>query len=412
MTEKVLKLGDSKIAFTEENGILTPKNKEMLLKCFLYETKIAIEKKMTSTPTLHFKENLFSLEQLQDEIFQFKNIDSFLEVLCQTDADKLFSNNEKITTGVIHNRKIVKERKVAIIVPFFNVHSNQMLLENFDNFRRELTEDVFVIEAAFGDEPFLIKESEDFVRIRGTEENFMWQKERLLNIALSKLPPQYTDIAWLDADILFDNKNWVEEMQAALDKFCFVQLFQTVSWLNKDGSSDISFNTIVEQGKNLFSVGGDGEAQDNGFHPGFAWAARREVLEKTGWFDQHICGNGDSFIYYAIAGHLLAGNYLMIKNKLLGFNYCFLKFKRKISQAGAIGSLSNISGHVRHMYHGDFKERDYAGRQRFMIDAQFDPVEDLEIGDNGLYKWGNKNENTLVLSSRLLEYFKQRNKDE
>ena len=92
----------------------------------------------------------------------------------------------------------------------------------------------------------------------------------------------------------------------------------------------------------------------------------------------------------------------------MGFNYSFLKFRNKIIKAGAAGSISNISGNIRHMYHGSFNDRDYAGRQKFMIDAQFDPVEDLEIDGNGLYKWVNKNENVATLSSNLTDYFKQR----
>lgn len=401
-------MGDAEMALIEKDGALIPKNKELLLKYFLFEAKIAIEKKMTNTPTLHFKESLFSLENLQDDIFQFKNVDRFLEVLCETGSGDLFKDSSKITTSVVVPRPLEAERRVAVLVPFFNVHSSKVMVDNFNNFKRGIKEDMFVIEVAFGDSPFLIDDSADFIRIRGTRQNLMWQKERMLNIALSKLPPEYTDIAWLDADVLFDNKNWVEEMQDALEKFCFVQLFETARWLNKDGSPDIMFHTMVDQGKNLFSSGFTGEAQDNGFHPGFAWAARREVLEDTGWFDSHICGNGDSFIYYAIAGHLLAGNYLMVKNKLMGFNYSFLKFRNKIIKAGAAGSISNISGNIRHMYHGSFNDRDYAGRQKFMIDAQFDPVEDLEIDGNGLYKWVNKNENVATLSSNLTDYFKQR----
>jgi hypothetical protein len=412
MKEKILKIGAVEIGVWEnEEGKIIPKNKELLLQCFLFEIKEVLKQKMLKNPALHFKENLFALDKIQEDVFQFKNADHFLEVLSQTESQQLFANSDedKLETRLEVPRKLDRPQKLAVIVPFFNVHTNPMLIENYENFRREISEDVFVVEAAFCSTPYQIEESKDFLRIRGDELNFMWQKERLLNLALKKLPPEYTDVAWIDADVLFDNKNWVRDLKDGLNKYCFLQLFETAQWLDKVGHPEVVFNTIVKQCENLFADAG--EAQANGYHPGFAWAARREILDKTGWFDQHICGNGDSFIYYAISGHLFSPNYLQMKNRLIGFNYCFLKFRDKIKKANAASSLSFIPGNVRHMYHGDFKDRDYAGRQKHMMDVEFDPIEDLVLDNNGLYRWA-QNEKTVKLSQNILEYFKQRNKDE
>ena len=44
----------------------------------------------------------------------------------------------------------------------------------------------------------------------------MWQKERLLNVAIAHLPPQCTHVAWLDCDLIFDPHLIIHELQDCL----------------------------------------------------------------------------------------------------------------------------------------------------------------------------------------------------
>ncbi len=62
------------------------------------------------------------------------------------------------------------------------------------------------IECAFGDEAFELGAGPNVIQVRGRD--VMWMKERLINLAISQLPPHVTKVAWLDADILFDNPAW------------------------------------------------------------------------------------------------------------------------------------------------------------------------------------------------------------
>jgi hypothetical protein len=45
--------------------------------------------------------------------------------------------------------------------------------------------------------------------VRTDQTNVLWQKERLLNLALQRLPEHCTKVVWLDADTFFTNPNWV-----------------------------------------------------------------------------------------------------------------------------------------------------------------------------------------------------------
>ncbi|MBM4317211.1 MAG: hypothetical protein FJ116_06995, partial [Deltaproteobacteria bacterium] len=96
---------------------------------------------------------------------------------------------------------------LGIITCVFNPTNSRKIRDNYAQFRKNLNHPILTVELAFNDQPFFI---EDAIQIRGTNENLMWQKERLLNIALESLPEQIDKIAWLDADIIFKNNSWAE----------------------------------------------------------------------------------------------------------------------------------------------------------------------------------------------------------
>ena len=67
---------------------------------------------------------------------------------------------------------------------------------------------LLVVELAFGDEEFELEPGENILQLRGG--GVMWQKERLLNIAIEQLPADCTKVAWLDNDLIFDDPRWLE----------------------------------------------------------------------------------------------------------------------------------------------------------------------------------------------------------
>lgn len=64
-------------------------------------------------------------------------------------------------------------------------------------------------ECAFGNAPFELAPGDRIRQIRARD--VIWQKERLLNLALAALPARITKVAWLDDDRLFSNPRWAEE---------------------------------------------------------------------------------------------------------------------------------------------------------------------------------------------------------
>ena len=65
---------------------------------------------------------------------------------------------------------------------------------------------LLLVEGAFGKRPFLLPESDQVLHVRCP--SILWQKERLLNVAIDHLPPSSKKVAWLDADVFFENPEW------------------------------------------------------------------------------------------------------------------------------------------------------------------------------------------------------------
>ena len=101
------------------------------------------------------------------------------------------------------------------ISTFFNPGRHENKVENFRKFKGAVAAQglqMLCVELVFGDSTFqLLDASSDapdceiMVQRRTSEGNTLWQKERLLNIALDNLPASVTKVMWLDSDLIFLN---------------------------------------------------------------------------------------------------------------------------------------------------------------------------------------------------------------
>ena len=348
------------------------------------------------SPTLFFNDKLVRLQEIQPNLYEPTSMSVFEDALKETLIPNVgtdYNFNEKKFP------KMPREGhgKTAVIVPFFNYSANPRMIENYHRFREGLNfDDVFVIESVLNVD-FQIKESADFMRIEAKPENLMWQKERMINLAIENLPPEYTNVAWIDADVIFEDKDWRYELEDRLDDYAFVQLFNTAQWLDASGNPSHYF-------RSPFSPLRQGDLRH---HVGFAWAARREVVQAIGGlFDLHVAGNGDCFIYHALTGvpeNDMGALSMDMVNGLPGFNYKFWKYRNDVLRE-TNASVSCLSGNLKHLYHGSLASRKYSGRQQILIRNKFDPVDDLFVGDSGLYEWKDK-ENTREIQKMISEYF-------
>lgn len=281
---------------------------------------------------------------------------------------------------------------LATITCHFNPIEYQNIVRNYWMFREDLKDvDLHTIELSFGNKI----EIEDAVHIKGSQEHVMWQKERLLNVLIEQLPAKYDKIAWVDGDILFDNKNWVEDAEKALDEYPLIQLFEkgTSTDANLDPAS--SKPGIVAAGK-----------ATNAAQPGFAWAARRETLEKCGGLlDTHIMGGGDNMMYFAAMG--MFSTYMLTRTNI-EWRQAYLKWAAKFYRE-VKANVGYIPGNVMHLYHGTYADRQYVERWMILSRNEFNPEEDIKINEDGIWEWASDKPD---LHDSVAEYFAERKEDE
>lgn len=214
----------------------------------------------------------------------------------------------------------------------------------------------------------------------------LWQKERALNLLIDRLPDQYDKVAWVDADVLFDNPDWVRDTCRQLDATPVAQLFERALWLDREGVPERWHGR--ERRLDQLSVPA---ARCHGARPafpvahtGFAWAARRETLRAIdGLYDRHILGSGDTIMSFGFHGPIV-GNPL---SRYAG------PFRRAIESwcmraFDVVGAeVGYVPGTLRHLWHGTYADRQYNGRLLRIAMAGYNPDRDLELAENGLWRW-------------------------
>src|SRR5262249_42875518 len=187
-----------------------------------------------------------------------------------------------------------------IIVSYFNPLNYRTRRFNYDVFIGALQRsglNHLTVECAFEGQQFSLPDSSNVIKVRSR--SVLWQKERLLNLAVSWLPRSCKCVAWLDCDLLFTNPSWVVETVRLLDKFPVVQLFERCirlpqGHLDHNGKGNVcrSFASIMSRDSSVLN---SGRFDDHG-HTGYGWAARREVLDRRGLYEYAIAGSADHYI--------------------------------------------------------------------------------------------------------------------
>ena len=289
--------------------------------------------------------------------------------------------------------------KLAVITTFFNPMNYINIRSNYIKFSKQIKEcaDLFPIELSFDDKFFI--DDERAIRINGDSSNILWQKERLLQIALDNLPPEYTNVAWIDCDVIFENKNWVEDINKGLESYKALQVFENAKRLDGNGNIGNKNSGIIKK------IDQEGKVP-NDIHgtPGYGWAIRREVIDKIKFIDTQIIGGADAIMFFSFFG--------ITKTRILK-DYINREWLSAISgwmeatHQEIDGSVGYIKGDIVHLYHGNTENRGYRNRHDILRKFKFDPRIHLELEENGLWKLKSK-----TLNDNLKQYFKARNEDD
>jgi hypothetical protein len=275
-----------------------------------------------------------------------------------------------------------EQNEIAAIVPFYNYTQSEYRRKNYFACVERLKQQgfpVFTAEAALEGAAFNIPEGPRIKRYVVRDPLFI--KETLFNLTLRDLPSNYTSVAWLDADTLFERPDIVQATLDALKKYPVVQMFEHVHWVDKEGKigKQPKGRSLVYRNKSKGVI----SASPGRCWPGLAWAARREIIEELGGlYDSYPSGSGDvfasvGFYYDRNVGYLNRYAPKLIKHfwETWGTRTGQI-IKRRIGY---------VDCQARHMYHGSLKNRQYTRRHTTLKRANFDPIKHQERDENGIY---------------------------
>lgn len=251
---------------------------------------------------------------------------------------------------------------------------------------------LLTVEVAFADQQFDLRPTDADVMVRLRGRDVLWQKERILNLGMQHLPDECDKVAWLDADVLLQEPDWASRTAKLLDDYQVVQPFSHCVKLRPGQLNCDPGSLMFGDGENqlfyglAFGVYAHGHRTlTNHFehgHPGYAWASRRQLLEKHGLFDANLLGNGDTDIAQAMFGNF---DYWSLR-KLGPRVQTKLKHWADGLADEVRGSVSFVPGLLVHLWHGKPKDRLY--HQLLTVLHDFDPERDFMANpETGLYEW-------------------------
>ncbi len=295
-------------------------------------------------------------------------------------------------------------KKLHVIAVISNPVRYKSRYDLYEKFKAEMRAHsnvvLHTVEIAFGDRPFMVtKPNKHVLQLRSYDE--IWHKENMINLAVQRLPDDWEYVAWIDADVTFVNKTWVHDTLHALQHYMLVQPWQDALDMGPEGQ-------VIQAHKSfcyMHSIGAPRKKGYTFFHPGFAWACRREAWDAVGGLiDTAVLGAGDHHMALALIGSAresvpgkIAPSYL---NKIMIWQDRAEKYIRR--------DIGAVPGTILHSWHGKKKDRKYVERWDILTRHNFDPDLDLKEDWQGLYQL---TERSIGLRDDIRRYFRARNED-
>ncbi|SFR06180.1 hypothetical protein [Poseidonocella sedimentorum] len=314
----------------------------------------------------------------------------------------------------------LRESRIWGVTSFFDPGGSGQAAENFRIFSARIRAQglpLLTVELAVGARPFTLDPQMSDQHIRRRTDDLLWHKESLLNIGIDALPETCDQVVWLDADVLFDRPGWVAQTSAALRDYPVVQPFSEAIWL-AEGAQDPPANPRRGHGEGAVMPGMAATMahapnrrsllQDyfRHGHPGFAWAARRDLLARHRLYDRHVMGGGDVTLAHAFYGDrdYWRGMNMASRDMSAPERAAMARWSGAL-HADVKGNIGHVDGRILHLWHGPLAQRGYTERWRILKSHDFDPERDVTLGRDGCLCWAPGRED---LQAAVRAYFAAR----
>ena len=262
---------------------------------------------------------------------------------------------------------------------------------------------VWIVELSFGDRSHKITDNDPYhIQLETYEE--LWHKENLINVGISRLPPDWEYVAWVDGDIEFVRPDWALETAHQLQHHMVVQMFQTAIDLGPTGEA---FNTY--RGFAWSHITRQPYPKPHNYYPywhsGFAWAARREAIDHLGGLiDFAVLGSADHHMAMALIGKAQDS---VPKDVNPSYTNLLMNWQDR-AEKHIKRDIGFVPGTILHHWHGKKKDRKYWDRWQILIKNSFDPHLDLKKDWQGVYQLTDR---SIQLRDDIRAYMRARNED-
>ena len=310
-------------------------------------------------------------------------------------------------------RELQDGASVWAITCYFNPAGYKTRRANYTVFRQHLSLPLVTVELSFG-EGFELGPTDADRLVQINVGDIMWQKERLLNLALEHLPDHCSNVVWLDCELVFERKDLGAAIEAELERYPLIQPFSSVI----DLKANVGVNESLEGNfeKERSSMGwlikqnkidyreSKTDMKDH-YSPGHAWGVRRDLIEEVGFYEGMILGSSDFAMAKAAFGKTEDVERVFLMNEHQTHHYSEWAGRWYDLVDGSIGV---VEGEIRHLWHGNLDDRGYTTRYVGLSEHDFNPYQDIRINDQGSLSW---NSDKPKLHQFCRDYFRSRKED-
>lgn len=298
---------------------------------------------------------------------------------------------------------------VAVISNPLRFASRIRLYRDFAKRVREAGAILHTVELAYGRRPFELADCEHAHHIyqyRSHEE--LWHKESLIQVGIQRLALNYPDweyVAWVDADVHFTRPDWAQETVHELQHYKVVQMWTDAldlgpqhQVLHKHTGYIYAWHTNPECKP---AYGGGGLV----YHPGYAWAARRDALEAVGGLiDYAILGSGDTHMAGAFTGCV---ERTFHKGMSAHYRHALQHYQR-LCERHIRRKVGYVQTSLVHHWHGPKAARGYNTRWQVLSENNYSPYTDIIRGPDGVVRLTSEKPG---LRDGIMRYFRTRRED-
>lgn len=297
----------------------------------------------------------------------------------------------------------MNDHALYAIIPFYNYSNSKYRLDNLysfiDEYKTKHNLRIVVVEAIHnGERPLQDLSNDIYAHVKYPIKQKLWHKENLINVAIKQhLPKDWNYVCWIDSDIHFLNKNWVNDAINELSFYDFIQLFDSAILLkekNEVFSLDNNFliysswlkfckNKFINP-KNKFELINKKLYEDLQKeivfepHSGFAWGTNRNFYNKIEkLWDYNLIGGADDIIAKCVTQNIQDHPFKILYSE--EYEKTLLQYYNRFGSC----KYNNIRGSIVHYWHGSYKSRKYHNRHEILKSYNFSPL-DVKYDENSM----------------------------